>query len=202
MAAFFCTSLKVLILFLLLFFFFFFCLSMKCIRGLWPCSPSNWENSLLQRVQNCNFAHMFNILNALKRTKKTNALKRLPWFSQLCVPGCCLMSIVLSIPLHLFRDHISWETTHLKMLIFQFFLGILLHRKERYLAPLVVTVLLNWTRQGTHSVAECRQYGTAHTYTSKLVRLSFCQGLWSLRAVVETGSNYAELITLSVLCFV
>lgn len=116
---------------------------MKCSRGLWPYSPPNWENSLLQRVQNCNFAHMFNMLGALKTTKKTNGLKRLPWFSQLCVLWWCLKSIVLPIPLYLFRDHASWEATHLKMLIFQFFLVFLPQRKERRLVPLFVTVLLN-----------------------------------------------------------
>lgn len=79
-------------------------LSMKYIRGLWPYSPSNWENSALQKVQNCNFAHIFNILDALRRTKKTNGLRRLPSFSQFCALGRCLKAIIFPTSLHLFRD--------------------------------------------------------------------------------------------------
>lgn len=102
-AAFFCNSRNVLMLFL----FLSFCLSMKCIGGLWPYSLLNWENSALWRVQNWNFAHIFNILDPLKRIKETNGLRWLPCFSHLCVLGWCLKSIALPVPHHLFRDHIG-----------------------------------------------------------------------------------------------
>lgn len=135
-ATFFCNSHNVLMLSLS------FCLSMKCIKGLWSYSPSNLENSALQRVENCSFVHIFNIPGALKRTKRLMHEDDCPdsvscvYWDGVCSPSFFLYHSISS-------EVLSFERQLIKMLIFPFFLEFLLQMRERHLGPFSITVLVN-----------------------------------------------------------